>query len=738
MALAGSEPIARVGGLSKRAPRACESCRARKVRCDVTRTKAPCTNCRLDSKTCVLPASRRRHVGDRILGSSFLEGRQHNPQSPICDAIIDFGDTKPISLHNHVDYTYVQPQDGSFDVFDLEESPLSMYDKIARVSSSGKDTVINSKVYYQTCLLSPYPSPAHSLLDCSHPHWILPNYITPIARNISGEDLQYLNNKGAFDIPETQLRDQLLSAYVRWVHPFAPMLDLEQVLVAIFTNGEKGTLSLLVFQSVLFAASAYVQTGIQQGNRKRLRQTFYERARLLHDFDAEADRLSLCQAAILLSFWDGQPGSVRDSYHWIGIATIHAISLGLNVTPVESLVGSGRQRALNKTWWTLLVRDRLLAVAMRRPVQNKVFRFDAPMLHLLEFRPESLVEVLRMMLHMEDVTVQHMEILVGLWMALAQLSEYIEKVLSLQYTSQRASALPLQGSAVVSLIPRMDVSKTSEIRACGLELQSWYGYLPKEVQLLDLAVGHQNEVETIRVHRALLAGYYSMTLMTLYRPLLNLGSTVPNEPTLCRESVRVVSQAAASITDIFKNLYADSSITRLPDTAIAVLEPAAATHLHYSMSATPTVRESSIQKFYLCWRILLQFRQTYPLADMTMSMLDAAAKRLKSPPDLRALKRATFSQLMGELASADEEAARSYMAVPSVPFVGVVGEQKADHSDVVHDWTRLRSLQEEPSFPGESGTDPDHSFGIDTESVFDQTPFDQLVCWDDVEAELLS
>jgi hypothetical protein len=674
-------------------------------------------------------------VGDRILGSSFLEGKQHNPQSPICDAIIDFGDTKPVSHHNRPDTASGPPGDALFDVFDLAESPLSSIDKTARVDSPGKDTINTSRASHQASLLTPYPSPAQSLLDYPHRHWMLPNYIAPVPKSISEEDLQYLNNKGAFDIPDTQSRDQLLRAYARWVHPFAPMLDLEQTLTAIFTNGEKGTLSLLVFQSMLFAASAYVQPDYPQGNRKRLRKTFYERARLLHDFDAETDRLAICQAAILLSFWDGQAGSVRDSYHWIGIATLQATSLGLNLAPGDSMAESRRQRTLNKTWWTLLVRDRLLAVAMRRPVQNKVYRFDVPMLHILDFRPESFVDVVRKTLHVDDLTVQHMETLVSLWMALAQLSEYIDKVLSLQYTSQRTSTAPSLGAAVVSLVPQMDVSKSSEIMACGQELQNWYGYLPKEVQLLHIAVDRQHEMETIRVHRELLAGYYSMTLMTLYRPLLNLQSTAPNEATLCRTSMKMVSQAASSITDIFRDLYADNLITRLPDTAIAVLEPAVATHLLYSMSPTPTVRESSFQKFYLCWRILLQFKQTYHLADMTMSMLDAAAKRLKSPPDVKALKKAAFSQLMDEFASADAEAARSYKAVP---FVGVVGEQKTDRSDVVHDWTRPDRQQEESNCPEEGGKEFEPSCAVDADSVLDPSPFDQLMCWDDLEGDLLA
>lgn len=43
----------------RRAARACVSCRARKVRCDVVEG-APCGNCRWDNVECVVQESRRR------------------------------------------------------------------------------------------------------------------------------------------------------------------------------------------------------------------------------------------------------------------------------------------------------------------------------------------------------------------------------------------------------------------------------------------------------------------------------------------------------------------------------------------------------------------------------------------------------------------------------------------------------------------------------------------------------
>lgn len=61
-----------------RAPRACVSCRDRKVRCDVVSGGVPCTNCRLDDVDCVLKASNRgkhnsaRHPARSRLPSSAV------------------------------------------------------------------------------------------------------------------------------------------------------------------------------------------------------------------------------------------------------------------------------------------------------------------------------------------------------------------------------------------------------------------------------------------------------------------------------------------------------------------------------------------------------------------------------------------------------------------------------------------------------------------------------------------
>lgn len=60
--------------VKRRASKACQSCRARKVRCNVVE-QSPCTNCRLDEVECIVSESKRKKsvpCNDRILRETML------------------------------------------------------------------------------------------------------------------------------------------------------------------------------------------------------------------------------------------------------------------------------------------------------------------------------------------------------------------------------------------------------------------------------------------------------------------------------------------------------------------------------------------------------------------------------------------------------------------------------------------------------------------------------------------
>ena len=593
----------------------------------MTKTKTTCTNCRLDNKECVLPVSKRRHLGDRVLCSSFLEAS--HPQSPICDVIIDFADVnKAPTTNNTTIPTNRDHEEPRLGVFSISGNDLTIPQT---TDIFGPSDSMDSWVNDFQLDIGTYPSPPYTAAS-EHYQTVLPPYIDALSNDISMEDREFLQSKGAFDLPDAPTRDLLLQAYIMWVHPLSPMLDLEGILAAVFSNGGKGRVSLLVFQSLLFAATAFSSSSLGYVDQRAARKAFYDRARLLHDFDIESDRLAITQSAILLSFWDGDSTEVRDSYYWIGIATLHAASLGLNSDPMPGSLEPSQRRAFKLTFWSLLIRDRLIAVTLRRPVQNTNSRLKRPMLLMEDFEIKSLFEALQDTSLVPDLGIEDLETLASCCMALGQLSEYIDKVLSSQYAPQTAQDVSGHRPAVVSLVPRVVGPKYVDIRACGDELQTWYTYLPFEVRRFQSATGNvsvEDEHQIVQVHKALLEGYYSMVLMTMYRPLLTPSQRRHIDPKMSNISARLVMQATRSITDVFGRLYAQNLIQFLPDTAIAVLEPAVVTHLVYSMSEHPDVREISFQKFYLCWRILLEFRKSYHLADTTIAMLNAAAQRLK-------------------------------------------------------------------------------------------------------------
>ena len=209
--------------------------------------------------------------------------------------------------------------------------------------------------------------------------------------------------------------------------------------------------------------------------------------------------LSILQSAILMSFWDGDSGQVRDSYHWVGIATLHANGIGLHCDPMTMSCSKHRQRMLRRTWWSLLIRDRLLAVTMRRPVQIKSSRFDVPMLQVEDFEIDSFLEAAQSFLKMGDVASTERETLASCCIAVAQLSEYIDKVLAMQYSVQKTTRIRQHQTLVVTLIPKTTDLNWVVITNCGQELQSWYGYLPIEVQRLHQATPEQrNALKVMR------------------------------------------------------------------------------------------------------------------------------------------------------------------------------------------------------------------------------------------------
>ena len=113
----------------------------------------------------------------------------------------------------------------------------------------------------------------------------LPTFIKPLPSRIGPDEISYLEKKGALTVPRGSLRSEMLRAYVEFVHPYMPLLDLHDFLTAVDQRDESsGKVSLILFQAVMFAGSAFV--GMEHlraagyATRKDARKDFFQKTRV--------------------------------------------------------------------------------------------------------------------------------------------------------------------------------------------------------------------------------------------------------------------------------------------------------------------------------------------------------------------------------------------------------------------------------------------------------------------------
>lgn len=113
----------------------------------------------------------------------------------------------------------------------------------------------------------------------------LPLFIKPLPAKIGPDEVSYLEKKGALTLPKSTLRSEMLRAYVEFVHPYMPLLDLHDFLMIIDRpDGSLGKVSLILFQAVMFAGSAFVDMQFLRAagyaTRKEARKDFFQKTRV--------------------------------------------------------------------------------------------------------------------------------------------------------------------------------------------------------------------------------------------------------------------------------------------------------------------------------------------------------------------------------------------------------------------------------------------------------------------------
>ncbi|KAH9208634.1 fungal-specific transcription factor domain-containing protein [Leptodontidium sp. 2 PMI_412] len=641
--------------VKRRAAKACAACRARKVRCDVmqryhvnAKGDVTCSNCTMDGIKCVIEESKRRkkHLngsqttsqpepqppqswpnGNGIVNPSDIENPENRrwSSSSSNDLPEDYGATHiPHAIYQdinkRIEHSTLLRRAG-YVAQHYESDPT--YTLLTSASISGDLT--------KTRLATPPILLKHQL----------PDYLKPLPQRMTSVDIDYLFAKGALSLPDAPVRNALLRAYCEFVHPYMPLLELHHVLeIMNDPTGESGKISLLLFQAIMFAGTAFVDMGhlVAAGytNRKAARKAFFQKARVLYDFDYEIDRVALVQSLLLMTYWYETPDDQKDTWHWMGVAISLAHTIGLHRNPENSNMEPAKKKLWKRIWWSCFMRDRLIALGMRRPTRVKDEDYDVPMLVEEDFEVASLAENITIISPdctlMRDTEVQRQ--LALMCIAKAKLCLCISHVLSAQYSVlvRHQGMQGQEGStrSSVMLFPKK-LDQTDEVTRCDEELQEWVRDLPSSCQYTEL-IEPGRAGDTVFVQRSLLHMVYYTTLSALHRPQVlpcagaggTQGDSSRELQDLSRKQVR---EASREITKISQNIHEHKLEKYLPTTGVTVLLPAIIIHLLDIKSCNDEARRAAMNGFCQCMQVLEKLRDNYASADFATQFLEAAIRK---------------------------------------------------------------------------------------------------------------
>ncbi|CCT72854.1 related to cutinase transcription factor 1 beta [Fusarium fujikuroi IMI 58289] len=388
----------------RRATKACLGCRERKVRCDVVICGPPCTNCYLDGKSCIITQrmnKRRRPQSPDVLwdvsGSSFSPLRakktSNSPEHLERGVAGAFAYGNAFGQGGDADTSAGIPLANAPSSPDSTDSPLLCPVQAAKthIASARSNEVHYSDYSFMTMR-----------------NWGL----------LSQQDVHFLDLKGCLRLPPKVILDEFMRLYFLHVHPRLPLLDEGSFWTTYCLDPAPDPpnqgISLLLMQAMIFATSATIQWLLRTEefamqatiqslgftDIRRARSTFYQRAKVLFDFNAESSPMVLSQAALLLSFWYSmsRTGPQKPNSLWLSIAIHHARCLGAHEaweTP-DLPAQSEESHLLRRLWWCCVIRDRILSLGLRRRLQiTKVppvllpSEFENEINHSEVIRPEN-------------------------------------------------------------------------------------------------------------------------------------------------------------------------------------------------------------------------------------------------------------------------------------------------------------------------------------------------------------
>ncbi|KAL2834570.1 fungal-specific transcription factor domain-containing protein [Aspergillus pseudoustus] len=446
----------------------------------------------------------------------------------------------------------------------------------------------------------------------------IPDYVTALPDRLDAADFQYLEAKGALCVPTARFRTELLKAYILWVHPQVPVLDLEPFLRAISKNNGSDTISLLLFHAVMFAGAAFVDLSYinQEGytSRAAARDILFQRVKVLLELHCEDDRLATVQALLLLVHWHEIQNTEKDASHWLGTCLSLAISIGLHRSPNSSAMTLRQRQVWKRTWWSLYNHARLTSedLVTMMTIEGEHHASEAPevgMIELSDFPLEVISADVR-------AVVDDCEVLSSLEHQTTHAIFFVEKTKLCRLSQFSAFATSVKGllferdNPETRVCPKLwDFFATRNLE----ELQFWERHLPPAAQhSFPVSLDPTAWEKSLYLHRTWLRLLY---LGTSYAAMMEEMREM-SDPVLfpfVGDYSNMLERYLVGITDLFEEIYSLDLSKFLPGPAVALLVLALTYHRRLLARQEGQTPRSAL-KLHQCWNIVHRLRDTSGLA----------------------------------------------------------------------------------------------------------------------------
>lgn len=288
-----------------------------------------------------------------------------------------------------------------------------------------------------------------------------------------------------------------------------------------------------------------------------------------------------------MTHWDESCDNQKDAWHWLGLAISLAYRIGLNNDTSNSNMETHRKKLWKRIWWSCLIQDRLVALAMRRPVRVKDEDYNVSMLTEDDFEIQAICES-NNIIPQECSLARDIEMqkdLVQVCIAKAKLCLCVSSILDTKYSILVThQGLKDQEHSIGSfLMPgHGKICQEDEIRRCDNGLSKWLAELPGCCShISEMPFGSSGP--PLLLHRSLLHMVYFTALSELHHTQIfpPASNSQPGQSRELQELTRKrLQEVYREITRMSQDLHCHSLEEYLPDTIVTTILQTIITHLH--------------------------------------------------------------------------------------------------------------------------------------------------------------